>query len=468
MTSQPSPRSHAYFNPFSNTNIERDDDGLLASRPPILPHARIKPQPIRIMDSLSQFSLLPIQGQGTIAISATNASKLVIKLSRGEDTTNYLSLVVSEDECYFSIGEDPETGTQIQGDIFKNNRNTLDIDLIKHSCYLRPDATDLYWLSLDRASGILRYGKKYLNAGLTLYEAKLKHKASEDRMEVWKDQQYQFLDHVDYVQVLQVGGDMEALRVAVQPLPIVNTLSPFVISGQSITLDDLASGVYTVPENLPPECQKLYHNVAGPNIALDTADFPEFSAAIQRSVNTPGLIGHTLLKAKATEFGKEDFDGTYLRITLGHDLGDSPGPPYVLEIWPAQHYSPIHDHGNSFAVIKVLHGEINAYFYDSLNLSPRVLGPPARLKRGDITWISDTHYQVHQLHNESTDGTVCCTIQCYLYGKEDTKHDEYFEYLVDVDGDSVMDRKGEFKPDSDYEFIQFKQDIKKEWEQRNK
>lgn len=34
--------------------------------------------------------------------------------------------------------------------------------------------------------------------------------------------------------------------------------------------------------------------------------------------------------------------------------GDSPGVPYVLEIWPAGHFSPIHDHGDSNAVIKVV------------------------------------------------------------------------------------------------------------------
>jgi hypothetical protein len=112
-----------------------------------------------------------------------------------------------------------------------------------------------------------------------------------------------------------------------------------VISGDSISLDVLASGLVTVPANLPPACQKLYGNVGGPNINLDTPDFYDFSKAIQHSVNTPGLIGYNLLEKKAEEFGKKDFTGTYLRITLGPDMGDSPGPPYVLEIWPAGHVS---------------------------------------------------------------------------------------------------------------------------------
>jgi hypothetical protein len=51
------------------------------------------------------------------------------------------------------------------------------------------------------------------------------------------------------------------------------------------------------------------------------------------------------LEDKATEFGDDPHE-TYLRITLGHSLGKSPGIPYVLEIWPTSNYSPIHNHGN--------------------------------------------------------------------------------------------------------------------------
>ncbi len=104
------------------------------------------------------------------------------------------------------------------------------------------------------------------------------------------------------------------------PLPVVLDLSPFVISGQDISLIELERGDYTTPVNLPASCQQLYGNVAGPEILLDTPDFPEFSKAIQRSVSTPGLIGYQLLKSKDTEFGKPNFEGTYLRITLGYNL----------------------------------------------------------------------------------------------------------------------------------------------------
>ena len=79
----------------------------------------------------------------------------------------------------------------------------------------------------------------------------------------------------------------------------------------------LERGDYTVFANLPPACQLLYHNVAGPNITLEVDDFP-FAAAIERSVSTPGLWGFETLNSKSEEFGKPaDLMGTYLRITLG-------------------------------------------------------------------------------------------------------------------------------------------------------
>ena len=110
--------------------------------------------------------------------------------------------------------------------------------------------------------------------------------------------------------------------------------------------------------------------------------------------------------------------------------------------------SPIHNHGDAHAVIKVLHGKIKAYYFTSL-YDAMPIGPPARLEKGDITWIDPENYQVHQLSNESgslilclisetlpvltcttdRDGSVCCTIQCYSYGAKDTRHYEAFDYI---------------------------------------
>jgi hypothetical protein len=161
----------------------------------------------------------------------------------------------------------------------------------------------------------------------------------------------------------------QGMRLLVQPLPVVNELPPRVVPSELITLEILSTGSATVPANLPAECQKLYSNVAGPNISIS----PELASAIQYSVDTDGLWCNRKLKEKAEGHGfkgHSDPLNTYLRITLGPDEGDSPGPPYVLEIWPAGHYSPIHDHGNSHAVIKVpFHSHVSSSECE-LNLEP--------------------------------------------------------------------------------------------------
>lgn len=255
-------------------------------------------------------------------------------------------------------------------------------------------------------------------------------------------------------------------KLAITPLPVVSDLPPRIRSGDKVSLQDLADGLFTVPENLSPECQKLYHNIAGVEVVLDSPDFPDFSSAIEYSVNTPGAYGYELLKHKKGELG-DDIRGTYLRITIGTDLGDSPGVPYVLEIWPAGHFSPIHNHGKAYAVIKVLHGAIECTYYDSLQEKPlpNPLFPnPLTLTKGDVTWLSPHIYQIHRLRNLSTDGKVCCTIQCYQYDRADTTHYEAFDW-VNEQPKAGEPRISPFKPNSDGNFTSFKQAIQEEWTQ---
>jgi quercetin dioxygenase-like cupin family protein len=215
--------------------------------------------------------------------------------------------------------------------------------------------------------------------------------------------------------------------------------------------------------NLSPSSQRLYNCVSGDKFTLNTPDFPDFIKAIEYSIATPGLWCNTTLKSKQGEFGKSsDPAETYLRITLGKNNGESPGIPYVLEIWPVGHYSPIHNHGGSSAIIRVLNGSVNVKLFPFLCDDKSGIEPFAKtdLKVGDITWISPTLNQVHQLKNEGTKDT-CMTIQCYMYEVENDAHYDYFDY-VDTDGS-----KKQFEPDSDADFLLFKSIIQQEWATRN-
>ena len=169
------------------------------------------------------------------------------------------------------------------------------------------------------------------------------------------------------------------------------------------------------------------------------------------------------LKSKSTEFNPStpDLNETYLRITLGKNSGESPGIPYVLEIWPSNHYSPIHSHAATDAIIRVLYGEINVKLFPFL--SKKTIEPFGTkvFKKDDITWISPELNKVHQLINLNNESS-CITIQCYIYGKKNRIHYDYFDYISE---DNQLEQ---YEPDSDMDFVDFKLLMKKEWTNKSK
>lgn len=107
-------------------------------------------------------------------------------------------------------------------------------------------------------------------------------------------------------------------------------------------------------------------------------------------------------------------------------------------------------------MIKVLHGSINCTWYKKLEKESVQIGS-ANLRKGNVTWIGDNNYQIHKLLNPTP--TVCVTIQCYRYSKQDNVHDDGFDY---VNAEGLVET---FTPDSDKTFIDFRTIIRKEWEE---
>jgi predicted metal-dependent enzyme (double-stranded beta helix superfamily) len=149
---------------------------------------------------------------------------------------------------------------------------------------------------------------------------------------------------------------------------------------------------------------------------------------------------------------------------LGENNGESPGIPYVMEIWPIGHFSPVHNHGSANAVIRVLNGTINVSLFPFLCDEKGGVEPfgITNFVKDDVVWISPTLNQIHQLKNLETSKTSCITIQCYMYDLEDKSHYDYFDY-IDEDGN-----KKQYEPDSDMDFVKFKETMKQEWMSRPK
>jgi len=275
--------------------------------------------------------------------------------------------------------------------------------------------------------------------------------------------------------LISIRADDNIKQLRLLKDPITGSIPLKIVDKDVISLNDLASQKYMIIENLSLVSQKLYNSISGKNFILNDKDFPNFSKAIEYSIATEGCWCNKRLKEKAGDFNPSNPNilETYLRITMGKNNGESPGIPYVIEIWPQGHYSPIHAHGNCEAIIRVLHGSINVSLYPFLCLdknNPNAqIEPYAKIEpfamedfsKGDVTWITPTLNQVHQLKNIRQD-KACVTVQCYMYDDSDLTHYDYFDY-IDEKGD-----KKKFEPDSDMDFISFKQKMKEEWDSRPK
>lgn len=74
------------------------------------------------------------------------------------------------------------------------------------------------------------------------------------------------------------------------PLPVTMDKPPLVISDEQISLAYLDKYSRTTYANLPAGCQTLYHNVAGHNVTLESADFPQLAGAIDYSCRDEKLV----------------------------------------------------------------------------------------------------------------------------------------------------------------------------------
>jgi hypothetical protein len=317
---------------------------------------------------------------------------------------------------------------------------------------LSPHTGAYYWFSIDSQNQrlIAGVGEARLETAIYSYKFPTNTKALAESNKL-------FLESLTGV---FNGPELSLIRLIKDP---ITAHIPLVVKHmEELTLDHIARQSAMPIANLPPICQKLFNCIAGKNFRLDTPDFPDFSQAIEYSIRTPGMWCYNKLQEKSREFNpdKPDMLETYLRITLGENNGESPGIPYVLEIWPVGHYSPIHSHANASAVIRVLNGEINVSLYPFLCAEKTGVEPfgSATFQKDEIAWITPTLNQTHKLRNLPTNSYTCITIQCYMYTERDSSHYDYFDYL-DADG-----AKKQYEPDSDMDFLDFKALIKSEWD----
>lgn len=307
------------------------------------------------------------------------------------------------------------------------------------------DEHAFYWMSLDSHNRELWFG---------IGEARKETRTFSYAFD--KSEQRTFLELIAFYDF--DSAKIERMRILRDP--IIETVPLIVKNMDELTMDAVAANSVMPKANLSAIGQKLYENVAGKNFVLDDSSFPQFSEAIEYSIRTPGCCCYEIIKTKRDRQPAEHKNRVYLRITLGRNGGESPGSPYVFEIWPPASYSAQHSHAGANALIRVLHGEISVRMYPYLAAKKEFA--TSRFSKGDITWISPTLNQFHVLKNMNAEGPTCITIQCYMYDQEDSGHYDFFDYVDDED------KIRQFDPASDMDFAEFKAQVKKEWEARPK
>ena len=399
---------------MSNTNR------MFINKPKSLPDAKTKKSPLQLL----------VHGQGVFIFQCAYPSLCLIQF-HNLDKTNQLSIQF----------------TPINVFAIQNKKPLLDPSNDRGLC---SQQGAYYWISLDSQNQRLIAGIGEARMENIVFEYEWKFTTDDARK-----QNKQYLEDLCYVSWCQTISPLTLLRDSITkfvPMKIVHT--------DDITLEEIdQSDTYLPHCFLSTVGQQLYGCISGKKFILDDEDFPEFSQAIEHSIQTPGLWCYQTLQAKASAFNKDkpNILETYLRITLGENNGESPGVPFVMEIWPPNHFSPVHNHGGSHAIIRVLHGQIHVALYPFL--SQDKIQPYAKLDfdTNDVTWITPTLNQVHQLQNTNPT-TTCITIQCYMYDETNHEHYDYFDYL---DG---QNKRQQFEPDSDMRFCDFKALMKQEWD----
>jgi len=398
----------------------------------------LQPKQSKIVSTETQIPLI-IHGQGVFIFSTTASDKCIFTI---QDESKANRLVVKIDATSFHIEQ------------YKSEKKKVLKDP-KNKCGLSKKQGAYYWVSLDSQNRKIYagIGEPRLETMVYQYEYTTSEKQNKLFLETFTE------------------ADLSASNGFIQPMkilrdPISETIPMLVKPTDELTMTDIASSKYLPKSNLSLVSQKLYDCISGKNFCLDDTDFPDFTKAIEYSIATPGLWCNKTLEKKSKEFNKTkpNTKETYLRITLGQNNGESPGIPYVMEIWPKGHFSPIHNHGGSSAVIRVLHGKIDVHLYPYLcEEKPEKSVDPftkVTIEKGDVTWISPTLNQIHQLKNPETNDSSCITIQCYMYDDENKTHYDYFDYL------NSTGKSKQFEPDSDMDFISFKDLMKKEYSAR--
>lgn len=182
-------------------------------------------------------------------------------------------------------------------------------------------------------------------------------------------------------------------------------------------------------------CQHLYLQFN--DFTLNDDTFPNFTEAIEHSVKNPNGWCHQKLKEKSNRFGRPKAEASYICIGIDKIEGDKTMYSGVIKIWPPGYYSPIHNHGVAYGIIRVLHGKILIKFFPELSMGVRQSCLIEQLfEANQATWMMPKLNQISQMKNPDMYGSCCITLHCYQYKTDEQVPCEHFDFITN-DGQHI-------------------------------
>jgi hypothetical protein len=195
------------------------------------------------------------------------------------------------------------------------------------------------------------------------------------------------------------------LRIKASQGIVMNKVPTSLVIGQATSFDD-----YVRQLMIPTRVLELARKAS-------TIRFSAWEAeAIRASIAPGGGLLREILEKKAA---KDDSHPPYIRVactgkgdyddmaaakygyTISMDEEDIHkgefGSPVVLEIWPAQHYSPMHSHGKTTGIIYSLSGQIDVMAYAGLDWEAEKVGL-LTLTPGQCAWLDGERFAVHKVY----------------------------------------------------------------------
>ncbi len=194
------------------------------------------------------------------------------------------------------------------------------------------------------------------------------------------------------------------LRIRASQGVLMNKIPTSLVIGQPTSFDD-----YVRQLMIPTRVLELARKASTIRLSAWEAE------AIRASIAPGNGLLREILKKKAEA---DDSHPPYIRVACtgrgdyddlaaeryGYDAGGEEdihegefGSPVVLEIWPAQHYSPMHSHGDTTGIIYCLAGQIDVMAYAALDWRADKVGL-VTLTPGQCAWLDGERFAVHKVY----------------------------------------------------------------------